>query len=89
MLSFNPQNQPELVKTGAAQNLRDVSATSRVDKVIRIALSALRNCLKHVGLSGEIVEKGTLEAQVETREQKAHGGGGPGCVGWSCAFLLG
>ena len=29
MLSFNPQNQPELAKTGAAQNLRDVFATSR------------------------------------------------------------
>ena len=70
MLSVNPQNQPELEKTGAAQNLRDGFATSRVEKVICIALSALRKCLKHVGLSGEIVEKGTLEVLLQNEYEK-------------------
>jgi len=70
MLSFNPEIQPELEKNGVAQNLRDVFATSRVEKVIRIALSALRNCLKHQGLSGEIVEKGTLEVLQQNEYEK-------------------
>ena len=40
------------------------------EKVIRIALSALRNCLKHSGLSGDIVEKGTLEVLQQNEYEK-------------------
>ena len=37
---------------------------------ICIALSALRNCLKHVGPSGEIVEKGTLEVLLQNEYER-------------------
>lgn len=62
MLSFNNEIlQTSLEKADVAGKLKDAFATSRVEKVIRIGLNALKNCLKSPKLADAIVEKGTLE----------------------------
>jgi len=61
MLSFNPTCLAALEKTQVASMLKDTFLNSRVEKVIRIGLNALRNCLKSKELSAQIVEKGAME----------------------------
>lgn len=70
LLSANGAILAELEKNNVAEMLKDVFTTSRVEKVIRIALSALRNCLKDAGLACDIVEKGTYEALQQLEYEK-------------------
>jgi hypothetical protein len=70
LLSFEGDILKEFEKFDAATKLQDVFQASRVEKVIRISLAALRNCLKNQSLATDIVEQGTLEAlqQLEYEE---------------------
>lgn len=65
LLSFNENiavTLPGSLKTlGVASRLKDVLANCRVEKVVRIGLSVLKNLLRHKALSEEVVEKGTLD----------------------------
>merc|ERR1719352_930971 len=62
MVSFDADLLSDLKTLGAIQQLRKVLATNRTEKVVRVALLALRNLLGNAETAEEVVETGAHEA---------------------------
>ncbi|CAE8618548.1 unnamed protein product [Polarella glacialis] len=70
MLSFDSEATKTLQERQVIKKLRDILSHSRVEKVIRLCLTVLKNFLGNKGLCEDIVEEGILEAvqQLEYRD---------------------
>jgi V-type H+-transporting ATPase subunit H len=62
MVSYDAELLSDLKNLGAIQQLRKVLATNRTEKVVRVALLALRNLLGNAETAEEVVEAGAGEA---------------------------
>jgi V-type H+-transporting ATPase subunit H len=61
-LSFDRQISKQLKDHSVIKKLKDILASSRVEKVVRISLTVLKQLLAHKDLCEEIVEENLLEA---------------------------
>jgi len=62
MVSCSAELLPGLKQLGTIPQLRKIVSTSRTEKVVRVALLALKNLLENAETAEEVVEAGTLEA---------------------------
>ncbi|CAE8623305.1 unnamed protein product [Polarella glacialis] len=62
MLSFDSEATKVLKERQVIKKIRDIVTCSRVEKVIRLCLTVLKNFLGNKGLCEDIVEEGILEA---------------------------
>jgi len=67
MLSFEPEGAIPLKEELIIEKIRDVLMQSRVEKVVRLGLTVLRNFLTHKVFAEQVVELGVLEV-VQTLE---------------------
>merc|ERR1712113_917275 len=70
MISFDPEITLELKRNQVIQKIKDIITTTRVEKVIRLCLTLLKNLLTCKGLGEEIVEEGMLEAVQQLEYEK-------------------
>merc|ERR1712194_400362 len=62
MLSFEPAGSIVFDEQALIQKLREVLTYSRVEKVIRLGLTVLRNFISHRSFAEQVVEQGVLES---------------------------
>jgi len=62
MVSCSPALLPSLKQLGTIAQLRKIVSMSRTEKVVRVALLALKNLLENSETAEEVVEAGALEA---------------------------
>merc|ERR1719215_890273 len=70
MLSFEPAGAIYFKEEEIIKKIRDVLTTSRVEKVIRLSLTVLRNCLTHKVFAEHVVELGVLEVVQQLEFEK-------------------
>merc|ERR1719215_2426245 len=70
MLSFEPAGAIYFKEEEIIKKIRDVLTTSRVEKVIRLSLTVLRNCLTHKVFAEHVVELGVLEVVQQLELEK-------------------
>lgn len=70
MLSYDSRITAELKNFAVIKKLRDILAVSRVEKVIRLSLTVLKNFLNCKALCEDIVEEGLLEAVQQLEFEK-------------------
>ncbi|CAE8635414.1 unnamed protein product [Polarella glacialis] len=70
MLSYDPEVTKTLKAHKVIIKLREILTYSRVEKVIRLCLTVLRNFLTNKGLCEDIVEEGILEAVQQLEFEK-------------------
>lgn len=58
LLSFDKDVGDDLKNSGVIKKLRDILSTNRVEKVVRICLTALKNLMASKGICEEVVECG-------------------------------
>jgi len=69
-LSFDPQITSELKDMYVIKKLKETLMYSRVEKVVRLCLTVLRNFLSHKSMCEDIVEEGILEAVQQLEFEK-------------------
>lgn len=62
LVSAEPSLYSDLRQLGAVAQIKKAIAGSRTEKVVRVGLQAIKNCLADGGMAEEVVEAGTLEA---------------------------
>eukprot|EP00933_Yihiella_yeosuensis_P053782 TRINITY_DN52076_c0_g1_i1.p1 TRINITY_DN52076_c0_g1~~TRINITY_DN52076_c0_g1_i1.p1 ORF type:complete len:445 (-),score=106.94 TRINITY_DN52076_c0_g1_i1:174-1508(-) len=70
MLSFDPEITKELKKEGVVKKLKEILTHSRVEKVIRLGLTVLRNFLGDKALCEDIVELNVLDVVQQLEAEK-------------------
>ncbi|CAE8735781.1 unnamed protein product [Polarella glacialis] len=70
MLSFDSEATKTLQERQVIKKVRDILAHSRVEKVIRLCLTVLKNFLGNKGLCEDIVTEGILEAVQQLEFEK-------------------
>jgi len=70
MLSFDSAITADLKNYAVVKKIRDIIAYSRVEKVVRLCLTVLKNFLSHKVLCEDIVEEGVLEAVQQLEYEK-------------------
>jgi V-type H+-transporting ATPase subunit H len=70
MLSFDKTTSAALKSRKAIKHIKDILSVSRVEKVVRLCLTVLRNFLADKSLCEEIVEEGTLEVVQQLEYEK-------------------
>jgi len=70
MLSFEPEGAIPLKEELIIEKIRDVLMHSRVEKVVRLGLTVLRNFLTHKVFAEQVVEMGVLEAVQQLEFEK-------------------
>jgi len=70
MLSFDSAITADLKNYGVVKKIREILTYSRVEKVVRLCLTVLKNLLSHKVLCEDIVEEGVLEAVQQLEYEK-------------------
>jgi len=70
MLSFDAAITGELKEYGVIEKIKEILAVSRVEKVVRLCLTVLKNFLANKVLCEDIVEEGILEAVQQLEYEK-------------------
>lgn len=70
LLSFEPAGVIDLQGEGVIKNIKDALASSRVEKVVRMSLTALRNLINQKKIAEEVVESGVLECVQQVEFEK-------------------
>jgi len=70
MLSFEPEGSIYFKEEETIKKIRDVLTTSRVEKVVRMSLTVLRNLLTHKVFAEHVVELGVLEVVQQLEFEK-------------------
>jgi len=70
MLSFDPKITPELKNYAVVKKIKEFLTFSRVEKVVRLCLSVLKNLIAYEELGEEIVEENILEAVQQLEFEK-------------------
>jgi len=69
-LSFDPQITSEMKEMYVIKKLKETLMYSRVEKVVRLCLTVLKNFLGHKSMCEDIVEEGILEAVQQLEFEK-------------------
>ncbi|CAE7554881.1 vha-15 [Symbiodinium sp. CCMP2456] len=69
-LSFDPQITSEMKEMYVIKKLKETLMYSRVEKVVRLCLTVLKNFLSHKSMCEDIVEEGILEAVQQLEFEK-------------------
>jgi len=70
MLSFEPEGSVHFKEEEIIRKIRDVLTASRVEKVVRLSLTVLRNFLTHKVFAEHVVELGVLEVVQQLEFEK-------------------
>jgi len=70
MVSFDDGLSDSLRAHGAMKRIKDFLVCNRVEKLVRLCLTVLQNCIKHKELCEDIVEEGVLEAVQQLEYEK-------------------
>jgi len=70
MLSFEPEGSIAFKEDAIVKKIKDALASSRVEKVVRMSLTVLRNLVTHKKFAEEVVEGGVLECVQQVEFEK-------------------